>query len=89
MKNLTTEILDQFANNDDWAGFGYIGERENQLFTGRDVTAADEMLLESANRQGLTADELFDWANSKAGRWYGDCWFGANGQHAEKYLPTK
>ena len=24
-----------------------------------------------------------------SGRWYGDCWFGANGQHAEKYLPVK
>lgn len=98
MTKLTTTHLNRMTTNEDWEGFGYIGERENQ-FTGMhsgerdaDTTAiihqADLMLLESANRQGMTEDQLFAWANSKHGRWYGDCWFGANGQHAEKYLPV-
>ena len=51
------------------------------------VARADGMLLDHAESRQMTEEQLFQWANSKHGRWYGDCWFGANGQHAEKYLP--
>ena len=85
MTKLTTTHLVNMTTNVEWGGFGYIGERERN---GEDTTAADAMLLEAANHQGMTEEQLFDWANTKAGRWYGDCWFGANGQHAEKYLPV-
>lgn len=87
--NLTTADLDRMYANYDWEGFGYLGERRNAAAEGKDTAAADAKVLAEANRLGLTAAELFDWANSKAGRWYGDCMFGANGQHAELYLPGR
>lgn len=90
MKNLTTANLDQMTTREDWLGFGYLGERNNQVDpqSANLVNAADAMLLDHANSLGLTEEELFDWANSKNGRWYGDCWFGCNGRFAEKYLPS-
>ena len=84
---LTTEDFDKMTTNEMWLGFGYLGERRNAREAGHDTTAADESAIAEANRLGLTAEELFEWANSKNGRWYGDCWFGANGQHAELYAP--
>lgn len=84
---LTVADFDKMTTNEKWLGFGYLGERRNALESGRDTTAADESAIAEANRLGLTVEELFEWANSKNGRWYGDCWFGANGQHAETYAP--
>lgn len=84
---LTTETLNKMMQNDDWAGFGYVGERRNHLDNTELVARADGMLLDHAESRQMTEEQLFQWANSKHGRWYGDCWFGANGQHAEKYLP--
>lgn len=88
-QELTTADFDKMYRNDDWEGFGYLGERRNQQAEGKDTSAADEKALAEANRLGLTAEELFDWANSKRGRWYGDSMFGANGQHADTLLPRK
>lgn len=84
---LTPADFDKMTTNEAWLGFGYLGERRNAREAGRDTTTADESAIAEANRLGLTAEELFEWANSKIGRWYGDCWFGANGQHAERYAP--
>lgn len=85
------------TQNDAWLGFGYIGERQNQQRNVLDeeigeeafarLESADEMLLNRANELKLTEAQLFDWANSKQGRWYGDCWFGCAGQYAEQQLP--
>ena len=86
-RKLTTDDLDRMTGDDRWLGFGYLGERRNHLAEGRDVSAADHRALNEANAKALTYNELFEWANSKNGRWYGDCMFGANGQHAEQYLP--
>lgn len=72
---LTTTHLDNMTTNEEWGGFGYIGEREVQKRSGEDIAQADAMLLDAAIRQGMTEDQLFNWANSKNGRWYGDCWF--------------
>jgi hypothetical protein len=83
----TTADLDKMYRNDEWLGFGYLGERRNH--TDAEVEAADAKALEDANNNSLTAEELFDWANSKDGRWYGDCMFGNNGNHADRYLPSK
>lgn len=74
--------------NEEWLGFGYLGERRNQT-DDRLVRTADVKAIDEANRLGLTHAELFDWANSKNGRWYGDCMFGNNGRHADDYLPGK
>ncbi len=89
---LTSADLDQMTTRDEWEGFGYLGGRQIAIEEGKTelVAKADAMALENANRAGWTADQLFDrWANQKVGRWYGDCWFGSNGHHAEKYLPSR
>lgn len=85
----TSADFDKMQSNDEWEGFGYLGERRNQKAEGRSTEAADAKALAEADRLGLTDAELFEWANSKKGRWYGDCVFGSNGSHAEKYLPTR
>lgn len=84
---LTIAHLDHMESDDRWEGFGYLGERRNQRLAGRGTEAADIKALRAANAAGLDYQGLFAWANSKDGRWYGDCMFGANERHAEKYLP--
>ena len=89
---LTTADLDQMTSRDEWLGFGYLGGRRIALEEGRTdlVARADAMALENANRAGWNADQLFNsWANQKVGRWYADSWFGCNGKHAERYLPSR
>lgn len=87
--NLTTADLDLMERNDEWAGFGYLGERRNARLNGKSIVDADAKVLEAANAQGLTADALFEWANSKTGRWYGDCMFGGFPQQGGQYLPVR
>jgi hypothetical protein len=88
--------LDRMASDDRWLGFGYIGGRRNELdSTDHEaparpdvVRAADEELIEFANRHGLTYDELFAWANSKDGRWFADCALGCDDlDMARRYGP--
>jgi hypothetical protein len=83
----TTADFDKMTTKKEWLGSGYLGERATQREQGRDTSEADEKAIAEANRLGLTDAELFDWANSKNGRWYGDCMFGNHGQHAERYAP--
>ena len=70
----STRTFDQMSNDDAWLGFGYLGERSHQDAALRDF--ADTFVYD------VTADwtdaELFAWANSKDGRWFGDCVFGGN-----------
>lgn len=83
---LTTADIERMHDHENWHGFGYLGERSYQDDAEK-VAAADAKALDAANRLGLTYEQLFDWANSKVGRWFGDCMFGSNGRHAEKYVP--
>lgn len=83
----TTADFDKMTASPEWQGFGYLGERATQKEQSRDTTEADEKAIAEANRLGLTEAELFEWANSKNGRWYGDCMFGNHGKHAERYAP--
>jgi len=87
--SITTADLDRMMSDDRWGGVGYLGERRSQLEGGSTTATADVLVVATANRRGLTYDEVFEWANSKDGRWFGDCMFGAGGSHAEKYLPRK
>jgi len=82
---LTTETLKSFEQNDEWLGYGYIGARKNALEAIESgewdvplfvVEQADEAVLMEANRLGWTTDKLFEWANSKPGRWAGDLLLG-------------
>lgn len=97
MAKLTTRDLDEMIDRPEWRKFGYIGARDvfkdailTQGHSGpraKLLTRADAMVLDRANDLGYTEDQLFDWANSKRGKAYGDCWFHDGGKHAMKYLP--
>jgi hypothetical protein len=90
-KMLTTADFDNMHQADEYLGFGYIGGRRNHLAEGRtsEVAQADAKAIVAANKARLSYRELFEWANSKNGRWYADCMFGNHGQHADDYLPGK
>jgi hypothetical protein len=86
-------LFDVLAERDEWLGYGYLGERQNVLeaaatgglpaaLTDR-VAAADAFLIEHAARLGWSTDRLFEWANSKAGRWFADDVFGCDRSPAE------
>lgn len=92
--HLTTADLERMTRDDRWLGFGYLGERANRLAdTDPEAPAQPELVarmdldvLEEANAEGLTYDELFEWANSKLGRWFADSY---GTRHAVNYLPTR
>lgn len=90
---LTIADITASYDNPHWLGFGYLNERRYALIDGDTgpaqpdrVAEADARLLAAANEQGWTAEELFDWLNSKPGRWYGEGWFGFHGdpENAER-----
>lgn len=95
----TIADLNAMTERDEWLGRGYLGERRNILgHVERGIARADLAVLvaeadmravEDATQNDLTLDQLFDWANSKYGRWYGECMFHNDGRHAEKYLPSR
>lgn len=94
-KNTASETFDRLARDDRWLGFGYLGGRAATL-DGSDeparpglVALVDRMILEATEH--WTEEELFVWANSKAGRWFADCMFGgddfaADWEMAVRYL---
>lgn len=82
MNTLTIDDIEAGYEHDDWQGHGYLGARQHTATTRKGrarVDAADEALLARANAQGWTADELFAFVNSKAGRWYGEDATGTSG----------
>jgi hypothetical protein len=87
---LTTAVFDEMSRDDRWLGFGYLGERRNVLNAHPDevaegcpapemVPAVDQRVIDTANARGWDYDGLFEWANSKSGRWLGDATFGGGG----------
>lgn len=81
---LTPDVFVKMLDDDRWLGYGYLGARRNALDNSDPnaiadpalVVEADDLALEAANKQGMSYDALFEWANSKVGRWYGDTIFG-------------
>ena len=73
MNQLTTRDLLDGYHNPEFAGFGYYGAREiaNEKNPAL-VAEVDQFVLDVANRRGLTANQLFEWANSRVGRWFAD-----------------
>lgn len=72
---LTINDIDAARNNDEWLGWGYLGERERQT----DVTLialADNAIIDVANEIGATDVLLFEFLNSRLGRHFGDYAFG-------------
>ena len=52
----------------------------------RKVVAMDEMVILMANKEGWTSNELFEFTNSKTGRYVVDCWMSGDKEMAQKYL---
>jgi hypothetical protein len=73
--------LERATRDDRWLGFGYLGERRNTLARQTPdaallVEAVDQRVADWANSHGWTYDDLFSWANSRTGRYFGDVVFG-------------
>ncbi|QPE04153.1 hypothetical protein IT882_13225 [Microbacterium schleiferi] len=76
-------IFDTFKEDSRWIGFGYIAGRDNLSPENR--AAADGMVL----ALGLPEVVLFEWANSREGRWYADAWEDGDSRgFAADYLPN-
>lgn len=93
---LTVADLVAMADDDRWLGHGYLGTRRNALDSSDPeatvdpamVAKADQMAVDAANEKSLTRERLFEWANNKTGRWFGDCMFGGLGADmARPYAP--
>ena len=83
MTNLAVADLDLGLQDDRYLGFGYLGERRTffgnyGMSVAPQIEAADAFILECANREGWTVDDLFAWANSKDGRWAGEILLSGN-----------
>jgi hypothetical protein len=66
---LTKEHIAALMFNPARGGFGYLGCRE--YMTGKQKAYGDRQLLKFANANGWDMSDLFYWADSKAGRWFG------------------
>lgn len=77
-RDLTPDDIEEGYANEGWLGYGYLGIKEKAHGKVHGVGAAtlkaqaDRVLLEQANAEGWTPEQLFDWLNSKLGRWYGE-----------------
>lgn len=92
---LTTDVFDRMSRDDRWLGHGYLGARRNALDTSdRDalvdpalVARADQIAVDAANAAKMDYERLFQWANNKTGRWFGDCMFGGFPEQAHRNAP--
>jgi hypothetical protein len=64
------DIFLVLADDARFLGFGYIGGRDD--LTAETRADADSVVLAHAEAAGWTVEDLFAWANSKAGRWFAD-----------------
>lgn len=81
---MTTADLDRAARDERWLGFGYLGERSNHQGEVDLVAATDQRIVDIANERGWDYEALFDWANSKNGRHFGDVVFGGTARFDER-----
>ena len=92
-RNAASETFDAMTSREDWLGYGYLGARNHALDNTDPgspaqtltVEAADQRIIDWADAHGWTDDDLFNWANSKNGRWFGDIMFGGTGIVAERF----
>ena len=73
----TRSTINAMHDNDEWCGFGYLGERRHNFHKPELLEQADNLLLEFANDNAWTEAELFIFCNSTSGRYYGDVAFGS------------
>ncbi|HEY9409341.1 MAG TPA: hypothetical protein VIQ30_22590 [Pseudonocardia sp.] len=92
-KPLTVDDLAAMEGDPRWDGHGYIRGRSAALAstdpehpdyepeaapTPGAVEAADRRIVAIANERGWTYDQLFEWANSRDGRWFADAAIGCD-----------
>lgn len=96
-QKLTRSDLAAAYDRPDFEGFGYLGGRRyafanlateaNVSDKLAEITYADDIILAVANGRGWDADRLFEWMNSKDGRWFADYAFGGSDiEQALRYL---
>lgn len=78
---LTVADLEALELDERWLGWGYLGGRSH--LEPADRARADAVVLAYANEHGWDVERLFQWVNSKPGRWFADDPFG---RHAEACL---
>jgi len=69
---LTRDDIQLAYGNGEWKGYGYLGERSRAAVTISHLEAVDNAALAVANAKRWTAAQLFDWLDSKLGRWYAE-----------------
>lgn len=62
MAEHTQETLRRFEDRPDFRGYGYLGSSFR-------TEATDRYLVKAANALGISEEDLFEWCNSKFGRW--------------------
>lgn len=86
---LTIDDILAGYSNDEWCGWGYLGERNSEESErGCDsprLATADKVVIKVANELEWDRETLFEWLNSKPGRWFCDTAFG-NGKQSQKAL---
>lgn len=82
---LTTQDITNGYDDTRWLGWGYLGERIRHADT---AARADAIVLRFAAQHGWNAEDLFHWANSKDGRWFGDWAFGCTDPAEPTWLPS-
>jgi hypothetical protein len=88
MARLTRDDLEDGYQNEEWGGYGYLGERTS--LTPAQRRKADAAILAVANREGWSKAKLFKFTNSRASRHYADSVsFGENQAKLEHNIHTQ
>jgi hypothetical protein len=94
MNTLTISDVDKGEEDARWGGWGYLGERRRHANCGEGCDSdgrtcwmmrelGDELLLEFANKENWTYDDLFvNFLDAVVGRHYGDLIFGGYDEEA-------
>ena len=94
-----TTIFDAMESHPDWCGWGYLGERKRfrsaedpdsyaallgEAKVNAIIAKSDQAVLDYADAQGWSEAQLFEWANSRAGRHFADAAF--SGESMERCI---
>lgn len=80
------DVFDTMRDDRRWGGFGYLGMRRSRLESTdpeappepERVAETDAAILNLATERGWDYERLFEWADSKNGRWFADAMFGTD-----------
>jgi hypothetical protein len=83
-KAITYQDLLDVLQDERHLGNGYA--IRNHTTDPRKIVAMDEMVVLMANKEGWNREELFQFTNSKTGRYVVDCWMSGDKDRAQIYL---